>query len=285
MDVEFTVTTSEYVDLLPIQNGQLIILKDKDAMYYDANDQRHPVGTGQASDFVTVNTDQKIPSNKVFTGTLHIKTLTQGDECTASQGCHSEGNQSSASGQYSHAEGISTNAQGKASHTLGNSTSAEGECSTAYGIATRSVGKGSSSFGGLTETARDYSFAIGVGNDPQSEDVFEVGGGDVFNSDGSLKDEAERIKKNVFRITSTGTVYASEDFISEGSGMKLSDAESTLNKQNSISSTSTHSQYPSAKAVYDLFLQSSGVRLTDDTTGTQYSLGVNNGVLYIKEVE
>ena len=284
MDVEFTITTSEYIDLLPIQNGQLIILKDKDAMYYDANDQRHPVGNGQASDFVTVNTDQTVPSNKVFTGTLHIKTLTQGDECAASQGCHAEGNQSSASGEYSHAEGISTNAQGKASHTLGNSTSAEGEYSTAYGVATRSIGKGSASFGGSTEASKDYSFAIGVGNDPQSEDMFEIGGGDVFNDDGSLKDEADQVRKNLFGVTSTGKAYASEDFVISGeSGMKLSEAESTANKQESISSASTHSQYPSAKAVYDLFLQSSS-RLTDDTTGTVYSLGVNNGILYIKEV-
>lgn len=43
MDVKFTYTLSQYLDQLPIIDGQLIVLKDKDEMYYDIDGQRHSV--------------------------------------------------------------------------------------------------------------------------------------------------------------------------------------------------------------------------------------------------
>lgn len=42
--IKHVVTSSEYIDQMPIVNGQVIILDDKSGMYYDINDQRFEVG-------------------------------------------------------------------------------------------------------------------------------------------------------------------------------------------------------------------------------------------------
>lgn len=42
--IRFKVTSSQYIDQMPIVNGQVIILDDKSNMYYDINDQRFEVG-------------------------------------------------------------------------------------------------------------------------------------------------------------------------------------------------------------------------------------------------
>lgn len=56
MDVIFKITASKYLPQLPIVNGQLIILKDTEAMYYDINDSRHRVSL--ASGVATVVVDE-----------------------------------------------------------------------------------------------------------------------------------------------------------------------------------------------------------------------------------
>lgn len=46
----FTYTDSAHLDALPITDGQLIILTDEDALYYDIESVRHPVGASDISE-------------------------------------------------------------------------------------------------------------------------------------------------------------------------------------------------------------------------------------------
>lgn len=234
MDVIFKRTVSASLDELPIVDGQLIVLRDSDAMYYDMDGRRHPVVSALDGSFVTLDTEQIIPSNKQFTGTVTIVTLKQGTDCMASEG--------------SVALGEETTALGQASVSSGHQTSASGDYSTASGNATTASGKGSHAEGAMTVAERNYSTVVGTGNDPQSEDIFEVGNGHVTNDDGEVLPEDQQTFSNAFRVTADGTAIAQKDFqLSDGT--KLSGKESSSNKVTSIGSSPTDIQYPSAKAV------------------------------------
>lgn len=234
MDVIFKRTVSASLDELPIVDGQLIVLRDSDAMYYDMDGRRHPVVSALDGSFVTLDTEQIIPSNKQFTGTVTIVTLKQGTDCMASEG--------------SVALGKETTALGQASVSSGHQTSASGDYSTASGNATTASGKGSHAAGAMTVAERNYSTVVGTGNDPQPEDMFEVGNGHVTNDDGEVLPEDQQTFSNAFRVTADGTAIAQKDFqLSDGT--KLSGKESSSNKVTSIGSSPTDIQYPSAKAV------------------------------------
>lgn len=234
MDVIFKRTVSASLDELPIVDGQLIVLRDSDAMYYDMDGRRHPVVSALDGSFVTLDTEQIIPSNKQFTGTVTIVTLKQSTDCMASEG--------------SVALGEETTALGQASVSSGHQTSASGDYSTASGNATTASGKGSHAEGAMTVAERNYSTVVGTGNDPQSEDIFEVGNGHVTNDDGEVLPEDQQTFSNAFRVTADGTAIAQKDFqLSDGT--KLSGKESSSNKVTSIGSSPTDIQYPSAKAV------------------------------------
>lgn len=234
MDVIFKRTVSESLDDLPIVDGQFIVLRDSDAMYYDMDGKRHPVMSTLDGSFVTLDTEQIIPSNKQFTGTVTIVTLKQSIDCMASEG--------------SVALGKETTALGQASVSSGHQTSASGDYSTASGNATTASGRGSHAEGAMTVAERNYSTVVGTGNDPQSEDIFEVGNGHVTNDDGEVLPEDQQTFSNAFRVTADGTAIAQKDFqLSDGT--KLSGKESSSNKVTSIGSSPTDIQYPSAKAV------------------------------------
>ena len=42
--ISYKVTESQYINQMPVVNGQLIILSDAPKMYYDINDTRFEVG-------------------------------------------------------------------------------------------------------------------------------------------------------------------------------------------------------------------------------------------------
>lgn len=234
MDVIFKRTVSASLDDLPIVDGQLIVLRDSDAMYYDMDGKRHPVMSALDGSFVTLDTEQIIPSNKQFTGTVTIVTLKQSTDCIASEG--------------SVALGKETTALGQASVSSGHQTSASGDYSTASGNATTASGKGSHAEGAMTVAERNYSTVVGTGNDPQSEDIFEIGNGHVTNDEGQILPEDQQTFSNAFRVTEDGTAIAQKDFQLDD-GTKLSDRESSSNKVTSIGNSPTDIQYPSARAV------------------------------------
>ena len=152
---------------------------------------------------------------------------------------HAEGNKSQASGKYSHAEGNTTTASGMYSHTEGNTTTASsdyahaegngstasGVCSHAEGQGTTALGKYSHAEGNFTKASGDFShtsgfytqamhscqYAVGCGNDPQADSLFEVGNG--LNAEGNLIDDTTtafelKTRRNAFRVTNTGHAIA-----------------------------------------------------------------------------
>lgn len=130
---------------------------------------------------------------------------------TKGRSSHAEGADSSAKGEDSHAEGISTRASGMAAHAEGKNTLAEGESSHAEGSNTEAKGKYSHASGFCTQTTHSCQYAVGCGNDPQADSLFEVGNG--LNAEGNLIDDTTtafelKTRRNAFRVTNTGYAIA-----------------------------------------------------------------------------
>ena len=124
---------------------------------------------------------------------------------------HAEGYSTEASGEKSHAEGIFATASGVSSHAEGNSTTASGKCSHAEGSNTEAKGKYSHASGFLTQATHSCQYAVGCGNDPKADSLFEVGNG--LNADGNLIDDTTTVfdlktRRNAFRVTNTGYAIA-----------------------------------------------------------------------------
>lgn len=136
-----------------------------------------------------------------------------------------EGFRTTASGQYSHAEGDRSIASGECAHAEGNGSTASGVCSHAEGQGTTALGKYSHAEGNFTKASGDFShtsgsytqathscqYAVGCGNDPQADSLFEVGNG--LNAEGNLIDDTTtafqlKTRRNAFRVTNTGYAIA-----------------------------------------------------------------------------
>ena len=136
----------------------------------------------------------------------------EGAITTASGMCsHAEGSNTHATGEYSHVEGINSHAEGESSHAEGTNTLAEGESSHAEGSHTEAKGKYSHASGLCTQTTHSCQYAVGCGNDPQADSLFEVGNG--LNAEGNLIDDTTTVfdlktRRNAFRVTNTGYAIA-----------------------------------------------------------------------------
>lgn len=141
-----------------------------------------------------------------------VSSHAEGDSTNAfGDNSHAEGKKSTASGAQSHAEGISTRASGMAAHAEGKNTLAEGESSHAEGSNTEAKGKYSHASGFCTQTTHSCQYAVGCGNDPQADSLFEVGNG--LNAEGNLIDDTTtafelKTRRNAFRVTNTGYAIA-----------------------------------------------------------------------------
>lgn len=130
---------------------------------------------------------------------------------TASGKCsHAEGSSTTA-GECSHAEGTNSHAVGEVSHAEGMNTLSEGKCSHAEGSNTEAKGKYSHASGFLTQATHSCQYAVGCGNDPKADSLFEVGNG--LNAEGNLIDDTTTVfdlktRRNAFRVTNTGYAIA-----------------------------------------------------------------------------
>lgn len=134
-------------------------------------------------------------------------------ECSIASGVssHAEGNSTTASGKCSHAEGTNSHAVGEVSHAEGMNTLSEGKCSHAEGSNTEAKGKYSHASGFLTQATHSCQYAVGCGNDPKADSLFEVGNG--LNAEGNLIDDTTTVfdlktRRNAFRVTNTGYAIA-----------------------------------------------------------------------------
>lgn len=124
---------------------------------------------------------------------------------------HAEGSMTYAKGEISHAEGTNSHAVGSVSHADGINTLAEGESSHAEGSNTKAKGKYSHASGFCTQATHSCQYAVGCGNDPQADSLFEVGNG--LNAEGNLIDDTTTLfdlktRRNAFRVTNTGYAIA-----------------------------------------------------------------------------
>lgn len=122
-----------------------------------------------------------------------------------------EGFRTTASGQYSHAEGDGSTASGVCSHAEGQGTTALGKYSHAEGNFTKASGDFSHTSGSYTQATHSCQYAVGCGNDPQADSLFEVGNG--LNAEGNLIDDTTTVfdlktRRNAFRVTNTGYAIA-----------------------------------------------------------------------------
>lgn len=141
-----------------------------------------------------------------------VSSHAEGDSTTASGECsHAEGSMTYAEGGCSHAEGTNSHAVGEVSHAEGMNTLSEGECSHAEGSNTEAKGKYSHASGFLTQATHSCQYAVGCGNDPKADSLFEVGNG--LNAEGNLIDDTTTVfdlktRRNAFRVTNTGYAIA-----------------------------------------------------------------------------
>ena len=136
---------------------------------------------------------------------------TEGSSTTAGECSHAEGSMTYAKGEISHAEGTNSHAVGSVSHAEGTNTLAEGESSHAEGSNTEAKGKYSHASGFCTQATHSCQYAVGCGNDPQADSLFEVGNG--LNAEGNLIDDTTTLfdlktRRNAFRVTNTGYAIA-----------------------------------------------------------------------------
>lgn len=122
---------------------------------------------------------------------------------------HSEGYDTEAGGHSSHAEGYRTAAVGDYSHAEGRSTNASGEGSHTEGYMTTASGKYSSASGCFTDAPYKCQFAVGYGNNPQPDSIFEVG--NALTENGTPANDsniAPTTMQNAFRVTQAGQAIA-----------------------------------------------------------------------------
>lgn len=140
-----------------------------------------------------------------------VSSHAEGNSTTASGKCsHAEGSSTTA-GECSHAEGTNSHAVGEVSHAEGMNTLSEGKCSHAEGSNTEAKGKYSHASGFLTQATHSCQYAVGCGNDPKADSLFEVGNG--LNAEGNLIDDTTTVFdlktcRNAFRVTNTGYAIA-----------------------------------------------------------------------------
>ncbi len=231
-------------------------------------------------DIATFVTGEQLSSQNPFKfseSNASAITSTVGDNSATSQYAFAVGNYCVASGESSHAEGYSTYALGEASHAEGYGTTAETNWSHTEGDSSVALGESSHAEGSSTKAYNDYEHAEGAYNVSNTGSTSSAA---TRHSVGIGSSNADR--KNAFEIMQNGDVYvygigdydgtnataASADTLQDYFEKKeyvtatalnaLNDAVSALtgstelvsNKVTSITSASTDTQYPSAKAVY-----------------------------------
>ena len=189
--------------------------------------KENPTGSGAAS--VNRSQGSTIGENSVAVGSgtsavgensvaVGTSTMANGDSSTAI------GDNVVANGTAAIAMGYRSAANGTAAIATGHHTAAKGEAATAMGNITIADGNFSTTMGSGTHATTENSLAIGIYNDPQPNDLFEVGNGTDDNN-----------RSNALTLDSTGKLTVAGDVIT-GNGNSvdtLSDslANQIINKQ------------------------------------------------------
>ena len=206
---------------------------------------------------------------------------------------HAEGMNTKANGIASHAEGMNTSANGSVSHTEGTYTNANGNYSHAEGSDAYAGGNYSHAEGNGTITNNESEHASGqYNNSVSASTTFGDSGNTLFSVGNGTENEA---RHNAFEIRQNGDIYITKDgqdvklqdqlgggggsSYTAGDGIDINnDVISVTGKVDtsaittSVTSSSTDSQVPSAKSVYDNF---DGLKLKKITQSAYDALSPN----------
>ena len=178
------------------------------------------------------------------------------------------GNTNTVSSNYSEVLGYKNNVTGNGL-VVGKNNSVSGDYNICLGLNNTTSGFTGLTVGeNLTNTKSNLGKTVlGVYNSEKEDTLLEIGNG---TSEG---------KKNILEVTNAGIIRTGTG----GIFSKLSDDYTTS------SGTAEQGVGASSLSVYNLYthleerINNIGV-FTDDTTGTKYTIGVDNGKLYIQEV-
>lgn len=174
-------------------------------------------------------------------------------------GAHAEGAGNTATGDYCHVEGGDNTASGSYSHAQGNHTVASGAYGTAAGEGTIAAGIAQVAIGKFNvATANDDTYPLVVGNGTVNNrsDCFKIDKtGKIYvgnNPNGvdvtAIKEVPDATAADAGKVlTATGA-----DTYAWSTTSTPANVEVITNKVTSLSASSTDTQYPSAKCVYDL---------------------------------
>jgi hypothetical protein len=271
--------------------------------------------SGKTIDYLSAGTAIDL-TNNVISFTLPISAGTgnrsiiqgQGTNATAPN-AHAEGYFTKANGSASHAEGTTTSAMTSASHAEGATTIASGESSHAEGMQTQAIGNYSHAEGNNTIAKNIAEHASGRYNVSYSgSNLVGDSGNTVFTVGNGVIDETLGInsRHNAFEVRGNGDIYVSDTNATgeyyEKPMIKLQDAlssgitsgdvqtmidESISGKVDSssvvtaVTSGSTDSEIPTAKAVYDAIPTGSSITISTAVTSGDTN-PVQGGVLYDK---
>lgn len=179
----------------------------------------------------------------------------EGENTSANgKGSHAEGCLSSANGEYSHSEGFFARANGKDSHAEGMSTIANNMAEHASGQYNNSV-SASTTFGDSDNTL----FSVGNGtSDSARHNAFEIRqNGDIYIVDTNDTSTTNYYEKPMIKLQNAigggGSSYTAGDGIDiTNDVISVTGKVDTSAITTSVTSSSTDSQVPSAKAVYDI---------------------------------
>lgn len=204
-----------------------------------------------AEGYQTTASDSASHAEGWQTKAMDVSAHAEGTNTTATrQGAHAEGGYTNANGDYSHAEGLETTASFNGSHAEGSRTTASGEYSHAEGY--------------YTNTQNQSEHAEGQYNlSTKTSPTFGNAGNTTFSHGIGTGSGASAVRKNAIEIMENGDTYiygiGGYDGTNYSTASSLqtvvggtSSYEVTTNKVTSLSASSTDTQYPSAKCVYDL---------------------------------
>ena len=233
--------TESQLSSLPIVEGQLIFVTDKEAIYLDVNSTKRVKITSKLASDLTNDSGfiKKEVNSNLLNGTEQsslrtINSYAETDDYKLGRNSFAEGFYTKASGISSHAEGSSSDASGNYSHAEGYRTTASGETSHAEGDTSVASGNYSHAEGYRTTAASSYQHVEGHLNiaDNQSEYLHIVGNG--INS----------TRSNAHTLDKDGNAWYSGDvYVGSTSGTNKDSGSVKLVKETDLKTVATSGSY------------------------------------------
>ena len=233
--------TASQLSSLPIVEGQLIFVTDKEAIYLDVSSTKRIKITSKLisdltndSGFIKKEVNSNLLNGSAQSSLRTYNSAIEKNDYKMGVSAFAEGVLTKASGAGSHAEGSGTTAKGIYSHAEGNGTVAAGDESHAEGYGTAATGSYSHAEGYLTTATSSYQHVEGVYNiaDNQSKYLHIVGNG------------TRDTKSNAHTLDRDGNAwYAGDVYVGSTSGTNKDSGSVKLVKTTDLKTVATSGSY------------------------------------------